>query len=151
MLGTTNPRQPDLSRLMLKLLKLSFLPKSPDYGLLILRVALGFSMLLLHGRGKLLALSATAEKMNGLLGITGNVNAGLAVFAEVVCSALLIAGLFTRFAALMLCCTMGTAFFFVHKSSLVAGPGSGELAMIYLIGYVTLLFTGAGKISVDRE
>ena len=78
---------------MLKLLKLSFLPKSPDYGLLILRVALGFSMLLLHGRGKLLAFSTTAEKMNGLLGMPGNVNAGLAVFAEVVCSALLIAGL----------------------------------------------------------
>ena len=68
---------------MLKLLKLSFLPKSPDYGLLILRVALGFSMLLLHGRGKMLNFAATAEKMNGLLGLPGNVNAGLAVFAEV--------------------------------------------------------------------
>ncbi len=136
---------------MLKLLKLSFLPKSPDYGLLILRVALGFSMLLLHGRGKMLGFAATAEKMNGLLGLPGNVNAGLAVFAEVVCSALLIAGLFTRFAALMLAITMGVAFFVQHKSNLVAGPGSGELAMVYLIAYVTLLFTGAGKISVDRE
>jgi putative oxidoreductase len=135
---------------MLKILKLSFLPKSPDYGLLILRVALGFSMLLLHGRGKMLGFAATAEKMNGLLGLPGNVNAGLAVFAEVVCSALLIAGLFTRFAALMLAITMGTAFFIVHKSALV-GAGNGELAMVYLIAYVTLLFTGAGKISVDRE
>lgn len=139
---------------MLKLLKLSFLPKSPDFGLLILRVALGFSMLLLHGRGKMLNFAATAEKMNGLLGLPGNVNAGLAVFAEVICSALLIAGLFTRFAALMLAITMGTAFFFVHKSALVdvvaTGVKSGELAMVYLIAYVTLLFTGAGKISVDR-
>jgi putative oxidoreductase len=126
---------------MLKILKLSFLPKSPDYGLLILRVALG---------GKMLGFAATAEKMNGLLGLPGNVNAGLAVFAEVVCSALLIAGLFTRFAALMLAITLGTAFFIVHKSALV-GAGNGELAMVYLIAYVTLLFTGAGKISVDRE
>jgi putative oxidoreductase len=136
---------------MLKLLNLSFLPKSVDFGLLILRVSLGFSMLLLHGRGKLLGFAATAEKMNGLLGLPGNVNAGLAVFAEVFCSALLIAGFLTRFAALMLCATMGTAFFFVHKASLVAGPGSGELAMVYLIGYATLLFAGAGKISVDRQ
>ncbi len=135
---------------MLKLLKLSFLPKSPDFGLLILRVALGFSMLLLHGRGKMLNFAATAEKLPNVFGLPGNVNAGLAVFAEVVCSALLIAGLFTRFAALMLAITMGTAFFFVHKSNLV-DPGSGELAMVYLIAYVTLLFTGAGKISVDRE
>ncbi len=135
---------------MLKLLKLSFLPKSPDFGLLILRVALGFSMLLLHGRGKMLNFAATAEKLPNVFGLPGNVNAGLAVFAEVVCSALLIAGLFTRFAALMLAITMGTAFFFVHKSNLV-DPGSGELAMVYLIAYATLLFTGAGKISVDRE
>ncbi|MEZ5385786.1 MAG: DoxX family protein [Prosthecobacter sp.] len=139
---------------MLKLLKLSFLPKSPDYGLLILRVTLGFSMLLLHGRGKMLNFSATVEKMNGLMGLPGNVNAGLAVFAEVVCSALIIAGLFTRFAALMLAITMGVAFFIVHKSALVdiaaSGVKSGELAMIYLVAYVSLLFTGAGKFSVDR-
>ncbi|MFO1484588.1 MAG: DoxX family protein [Verrucomicrobiaceae bacterium] len=136
---------------MLKLLKLSFLPKSTDYGLLMLRVALGFSMLLLHGRGKMLNFTATVEKFPALFGLPSNVNAGLAVFAEVICSALLIAGLFTRFAALMLACTMGTAFFVVHKASLVAGPGSGELAMVYLIGYVTLLLAGGGKISVDRE
>ena len=135
---------------MLKILKLSFLPKSPDYGLLILRVALGFSMLLLHGRGKLLDFSATAAKFPALFGLPANVNLGLAVFAEVVCSTLLIAGLFTRFAALFLAATMGSAFFFVHKSALV-GEHSGELAMVYLVAYVTLLFTGAGKFSVDRE
>jgi putative oxidoreductase len=135
---------------MLKLLKLSFLPKSPDYGLLILRVALGFSMLLLHGRGKMLNFSATLEKFPALFGLPANVNLGLAIFAEVLCSTLLIAGLFTRFAALILAATMGSAFFFVHKSALV-GEHSGELAMVYLIAYVTLLFTGAGKFSVDRE
>lgn len=135
---------------MLKLLKLSFLPKSPDYGLLILRVALGFSMLLLHGRGKMLNFTATLEKFPALFGFPANVNLGLAIFAEVVCSTLLIAGLFTRFAALVLAATMGSAFFFVHKSALV-GAQSGELAMVYLIAYVTLLFTGAGKYSVDRE
>ena len=136
---------------MLKILKLSFLPKSPDYGLLILRVALGFSMLMLHGRGKLLDFSGTVAKFPALFGLPANVNLGLAIFAEVVCSALLIAGLFTRFASLILAITMGTAFFIVHKSSLIAGPGSGELAMVYLVAYVTLLFTGAGKFSVDRE
>jgi len=135
---------------MLKLLKLSFLPKSADHGLLILRVALGFSILLLHGRGKILNFAATAEKFPALFGLPSNVNVGLAVFAEVFCAALLIAGLFTRFAALMLAGTMGTAFFFVHKSALV-GANSGELAMVYLIGFATLFFTGAGKISVDRE
>ncbi len=136
---------------MLKLLHLSFLPKSSNAGLLILRLSVGLSMLLLHGRDKLLNFSATAEKFPALFGMSSSVNAGLAVFAEVVCSALLILGLFTRFAALMLAITMGTAFFIVHKSSLIAGPGSGELAMVYLFAYMTLLFTGAGKFSVDRK
>jgi len=90
------------------------------------------------------------EKFPALFGLPSSANVGLAVFAEVVCSALLIAGLFTRFAALALAITMGSAFFFVHKSALV-GEHSGELAMVYLIAYVTLLFTGAGKFSVDRE
>lgn len=135
---------------MLKLLKLSFLPKSPAYGLLILRLSLGLSMLLLHGRDKLLHFADKAGKFPAVLGMPSNVSLGLAVFAEVFCSALLIAGFLTRFAALMLAATMGTAFVFVHKMALV-GEGSGELAMVYLIGYLTLLFTGAGKISVDRE
>ena len=45
---------------------------------------------------------------------------------------------------------MGVAFFVVHQMVLV-GEKSGELALIYLAGYLALLFTGAGKLSVDRE
>lgn len=134
---------------MLKLLHLSFLPKSSNAGLLILRLSVGLSMLLLHGRGKLMNFSATAGKFPALFGMSPTVNAGLAVFAEVVCSALLILGLFTRFAALMLAITMGVAFYKVHNLAL-AGEHSGELALVYLFAYVTLLFTGAGKFSMDR-
>ena len=135
---------------MLKLLRLPFIPKSTDYGLLILRLTLGFSMLLLHGRGKLLGFSEMATKFPPLFGLPSNVNLGLAVFAEVLCSALLIAGFLTRFAALMLSITMGVAFFVVHQMALV-GEKNGELALIYLAGYLALLFAGAGKLSVDRE
>lgn len=134
---------------MLKLLNLPFIPKSTNLGLLILRVSLGLSMLLLHGRGKLLNFSGTAEKMAGIYGLPGNVNAGLAIFAEVVCAALLVAGFLTRFAALMLSITMATAFFMAHKGAL-SGPGSGELALVYLIGFLAILFAGPGRTSVDR-
>lgn len=134
---------------MLKLLKLSFLPKSPDFGLFLLRVSVGLSMVLLHGRGKLMNFSTMVEKFPALFGLPSNVNLGLAVFAEVVCSVLLIVGLFTRLAALMLAFTMGTAFYMVHKMALT-GEHSGELAMVYLFAYATLLFTGAGKFSADR-
>jgi len=135
---------------MLKLLKLSFMPKTPDLGLLILRLTMGLSMLLLHGRDKMLNFSTYAQKFPALFGLPANVNLGLAVFAEVFCSALLIAGLFTRFAALILAITMGTAFYKVHQLAL-AGASSGELAMVYLFAYVTLIFTGGGKFSADRD
>lgn len=136
---------------MLKLLNLPFIPKSTNLGLLILRVSLGVSMLVLHGYGKMMKFSATAKGLPNPFSLPGEVNAGLAVFAEVFCSALLIAGFLTRFASLMLAITMATAFFMVHKGSLTPGPGSGELAMVYLVGYVALLFTGAGRYSVDRS
>lgn len=135
---------------MLKLLRLPFIPRSTDCGLLILRLTLGFSMLFLHGRVKLLGFSEMASKFPSLFGLPSNVNLGLAVFAEVLCSALLIAGFLTRFAALMLAITMGVAFFMVHQMVLV-GEKNGELALIYLAGYLALLFAGAGKLSVDRE
>lgn len=134
---------------MLKLLNLSFLPRSTSLGLLILRVGLGLSMALLHGQAKLLNFSATAAKFPALFGLPSNVNLGLAVFAEVVCSALLVIGFLTRFAALTLSITMAVAFFMVHQGALT-GENSGELALIYLLGYLTLLFAGAGRYSVDR-
>lgn len=136
---------------MLKLLNLSFIPRSTDFGLLLLRAGLGLPMALIHGQAKLLNFSATAGKFPPLFGLPSEVSLGLAIFAEVFCSILLVAGFLTRFAALMLAITMATAFFKVHGASLTPGPGSGELALLYLVGALALLFTGAGRISVDRS
>lgn len=134
---------------MLNLLRLSFLPQSADLGLLILRATLGFTMLILHGWGKLTGFAELAPKFVKLFGVVpSQISLGLAVFAEVGGSVLLILGLFTRFAALNLAITMAVAFFVAHGAKL-SGPGSGELALIYLTGYLTLLFAGAGKFSAD--
>ena len=74
----------------------------------------------------------------------------MAIFGELVCSALLILGLFTRFAALSLAITMSVAFFIGHKGVL-KGEGSGEMAFIYLATYVTLFLAGGGKFSADAK
>ena len=50
-------------------------------------------------------------------------------------------GLLTRFAAVVLATNVGVAFFFAHKGALSVGH-SGELAFIYLRGYISLLFAG---------
>ncbi len=135
---------------MLSLLRLSFLPKSPDLGLLILRLSIGLPMLLLHGWSKLQNYETLAPKFMPLFGIPSHISLGLAIFAEVVCSALLVVGLFTRFAALNLAITMGVAFFIAHNGQFT-GAKPGELAFLYLAGSLTLLFTGAGRFSADRN
>ncbi|SKA76196.1 putative oxidoreductase [Prosthecobacter debontii] len=135
---------------MLNLLRLSFLPQSTDFGLLILRCALGFPMMLLHGWMKFENFNTMAPKFLPLFGLPSNVSLGLAIFAELVCSGLLVLGLFTRFAALNLAITMSVAFFMVHKGAFT-GPQSGELAYVYLAGFATLFLTGGGKFSVDGK
>jgi putative oxidoreductase len=134
---------------MKSLLQLSFLPPSVDVGLLILRLTLGLTMFFAHGLPKLQNFSSTAPKFMPVFG-SGEIGLGLAVFSEVGCAALLVLGLFTRFAALMLTITMAVAFFLVHKGAL-SGPSSGELAMLYMMGYLTLVFAGGGKFSADKS
>jgi putative oxidoreductase len=132
---------------MLSFLRLNFIPASIDLGLLILRLASAGAMLWLHGKGKLMDFNKAVEKFPVILG-SAKVSLGMAIFAEVLCAGLLILGLFGRFAALALAVTMGVAFVMVHKMALT-GTGSGEMAFLYLIPFVTLFFTGPGKFSVD--
>ena len=122
---------------------------SANFGLLVLRLWIGFSMLLNHGVEKLKTFSDLAPNFPDPLGIGHTASLALAVFAEFFASLLLIFGLVTRFGALVLTINMGVAFISVHKGAL-SGQGSGELAFLYLMGYVTLLLAGPGRFSVDK-
>ena len=132
------------------ILRLEFLPASTDAALLVLRVWLGASLLLLHGWGKLKGW----EKMSGgfpdPLHVGHEMSLALAIFGEVVCSALLVLGLFTRFAALGCATTMAVAFSLQHKMAL-SGAASGELAFIYLAGFVAILLAGPGRFALDGK
>jgi putative oxidoreductase len=136
---------------VLSLLRLDFLPRSVDAGLLILRVWLGLSMALLHGKAKLLGYSQMAGRFPDVTGLGSSVSLSLAIFAELVCGLLLVLGLFTRFAALNLVITMAVAFFVAHAATLAPGPKSGELAFIYLAGFIALLVAGGGRYSLDAK
>jgi putative oxidoreductase len=107
----------------------------------VLRLWLGLSLLVLHGWGKLTSFSKMSGQFPDPLGIGSPASLVLALFAEVVCALLIAFGLFTRFAAAVLAINMVTAFLLVHKAVL-SGPHSGELAFIYLAGWVTLLIAG---------
>jgi putative oxidoreductase len=131
-------------------LQLKFIPLNPALGLLLLRVWLGGSILALHGWGKLQQLIAGDMKFGDPLGIGSGPTLVLAVLAEVVCSIFLILGFLTRFSALMLASTMAVAWIVTHKMKL-SGLGSGELAFIYLAGFLAILFSGGGKYGIEKS
>lgn len=135
---------------ILRLLQLDFLPRSVDAGLLVLRLWLGLSLLLLHGRAKLAGFSEMSGKFPDPLGIGSPTSLTLAIFAEVLCAILLVLGLFGRAAAAVLVIQMVTAFFLVHQLALT-GAHSGELAFVYLAGFVALLIAGPGHFSLDAK
>lgn len=135
---------------MKKFFLLSFLPTSADLGLLVLRVGLGTLMLVLHGWAKLSKFSTLIDTFPDPLGISHRASYLLAMGGEVLGSTLLILGLATRFAAVWLATIMTVAFITAHGMAL-SGPRSGELAVVYGVGFITLLMAGAGRYSVDAK
>lgn len=119
-----------------------------DSGLLLLRLFLGLAMFLGHGFGKWEKLFAGGEiKFADPFEIGALPSLVMAVFAEVICALLLALGLLTRAVLIPLIITMLVAIFLVHISE---GFGGMEKALLYGIGFLTLMLTGPGKYSFDR-
>jgi putative oxidoreductase len=116
--------------------------------LLVLRLWFGLTMLFNHGIGKLVHFSDVVQTFPDPLGLGQEASLVLVVMAEVIGSLLLVFGLMTRLAALVLVINLFVAFLMVHKTVLT-GQGSGELAFIYLAGYCGLLIAGGGFFSMD--
>jgi putative oxidoreductase len=135
---------------MKKFFLLSFVPTSADLGLLVLRLGLGLPMLLLHGWVKVQKFETMFNTFPDPLGLGSRASYLLATGGEFLGSALLILGLCTRAAAVWLAIIMGVAFFMAHGGAL-SGPRSGELALIFGVGFVTLLVAGGGRFSLDRS
>ena len=128
---------------------------STDVGLLFARVAIGLAMLLGHGLPKIQNFAVVSEKFPALFGMSSSVNLSLAIFAELFCSLLLILGVGTRFALFQLMATMSVAIYaqiILWKQTVFAKPGeaSAEMAMLYLIIYISLFILGPGRLSLDH-
>lgn len=121
--------------------------KNIDVSLLILRIA-GGTLMLTHGIGKIaLLFGSDPVQFPDPIGLGATTSLALAVFAEVVCAALLILGLATRFAAIPLLITMLVAIFVVHAADPFARQ---ELPLLYASIYLVILIAGAGKFSIDN-
>lgn len=135
---------------LIRRLQLDLVPTSTSLAIFLLRVALGAQMLLGHGWGKLMSFSEKAATFPDPLGVGHTTSMALAVFGEVVCMSLLIVGAFTRLAALGGAVTMAVAFLLVHGGKL-SGANNGEMAFLYLVGFVAIFLTGPGCLSVDAK
>ncbi|QYM77783.1 DoxX family protein [Horticoccus luteus] len=134
----------------LKILQINYIPRSPDFALLVLRVWLGATLVMNHGWVKVMKFSTMSSSFADPFGVGSKWSLGLAIFAEVVCGALLALGVVTRFAALVVIVMLSVAFVTVHNTRIASGPGSGELAFIYLAGFVTIFIAGPGRFAVDK-
>jgi len=119
-----------------------------NLALLVMRLWLGAAMFFNHGLNKLIHFTSVAPDFPDPLHIGHQVSLSLVLLAEVIGSALLILGLLTRLAALLLVIDLFVAFLMVHQTAL-SSSNSGELAFIYLSGFFFLLIAGGGMISMD--
>jgi putative oxidoreductase len=116
--------------------------------LLVARLWFGLTMLFNHGFDKLAHFNDIVGTFPDPLRLGQEASLILVIMAEVVGALLLTVGLLTRVAAAALVIDMFVAFLMVHKTAL-NGQGSGELAFLYLAGYVTLVIAGGGLFSLD--
>jgi putative oxidoreductase len=125
-----------------------------DLGNLILRVVTGVSMIIFHSWGKIVGM---VNFLNGkhwkfvdtvqMMGLPLPVLfAIIATLIEFIASILIILGLFTRISAIGLALVMLFAIY-LH----IITKTSVELALIYLLVFVSLALAGAGKFSLDAR
>lgn len=119
-----------------------------DIALFGLRVFTGLAMLTAHGWGKWIRLTSGEEiRFADPFHIGATASLAMATFAEVLCSVLLVLGLFHRAAAFFLAFTMATVVFIVKAGDPF---GENEKAFMYLTIFVFLILSGPGKISLDQ-
>ncbi len=117
-----------------------------DLGLLVLRLGVGGMLACSHGWGKLMKFSIIAPHFPDPLGLGSTPSLALMVFAEFFCAIAVGLGFLTRAAAIPIVFGMCIAAFVVHMDD----PWSKkEFALLYVIPFLTLMFTGGGKYSLD--
>ena len=105
--------------------------------------------MLTHGWPKLTKLISTGEfQFGNPIGLGEEVSLVATIFAEFVCSILIIIGFKTRLASIPLIFTMAVAAFIVHGADPI---GTKEKALLYFVGYLVIFLIGSGKYSVDER
>jgi len=105
-----------------------------------------------HGAGKAQMVIDGATQFPDPLGMGAETSLLMAALTEFGCAILVILGFATRFSALGLAFTMGVAAFVIHADDpwLTGGGKSKEPALLYMIPFLALVFTGPGRFALDH-
>ena len=117
---------------------------SYSLGLLILRV--GFSaMLLVHGIQHIKILFSSNINFADPIGLGPVITLLLVLFAEIICTVLIIIGVKTRWATIPPIILMLVAIIVVHKGDPIMAR---ELAILYLLAFSTIGLLGSGRLAL---
>jgi putative oxidoreductase len=126
------------------------LSNSDDAGTLVLRAALAI-LLLFHGVAKITGGIGPISGMLAGVGLPGSLGY-LVYVGEVIAPLLMLAGVFTRAAALIVVVNMIVAVLLAHTGDLfqlgAAGGWKLELQGLYLVAAIAVALLGAGRYSI---
>lgn len=119
-----------------------------DWALLFLRVSGSLLLLVVHGLPKVFNFQAELGLIEDPFGLGPHVTLSLAIFAEVVCPLLIIAGPFTRLATLPILAVLLVSLALVHTEWSL---GEGQFAWLLAILFTTLLIAGPGRFALGKR
>lgn len=132
---------------------MGLLDRKIDLGLLILRLGLGV-MMLLHGVAKISNGLGGIEAVLAAQNLPSWIAYGVYV-GEIIAPLFMIVGYYTRLASLVFVVNMIVAVALVHPNDIFVLTNTGgwaiEIQGLYILGALTLVFTGAGKYAIGSN
>lgn len=121
-----------------------------DLALLLLRVWVGMSLFLRHGLEKLFGSPDAISQFPDPLHLGSHASFIIATCSDGFFSIVVVAGLGTRWAALMIFCNIFVAWaLVVHFQFFAHGVSAGEAMVLYLGCLITIAVAGPGRFSAD--
>jgi putative oxidoreductase len=131
---------------MKKLFSTKYSDNLISFALLVLRITVG-GLIIPHGYQKLMTFAAKSGSFPDPYHIGHSTSMALMIFAEFFCGVFIVMGLFSRLACIPLIIGMATAVIYAHNGRIFS---DGEHATLFLGCFITLLFAGPGKYSLDK-
>ena len=134
---------------MKNFLKLSFLPINNDIALLFIRVWFCTSLFVKHGIEKFTKFPQMVTHFPDPLHVGPTSGLSVALVADAICTILIILGLGTRLAAIIMVINLLIVFALLHQFSFM--KDHAELVYTYLGLTIFIVLAGPGKYSLDNK